>query len=444
MSTRSLLKKKEFSLGQKMLEMVKDLFPHNRSLMGPDIRDSFNYFIKENPEFTPIKFKSGTKVFDWEVPEEWIIRDAYIAHESGKKFAEFTKNNLHLVGYSAAANLVLSKERLIEKIHTLPDYPSAIPYITSYYKRDWGFCLSQDELSTMPKGNYNVLIDSEHREGELWVIEAVIPGKSNKEVFFSSYLCHPSMANDNLSGPVLLNEIVNFVKRINNREYTYRFVILPETIGSISYLSRRLDTLKSNMICGFNLCCIGDENSYSHIYSRVPNNLADLALSAGLIDLDNVIEYNFLERGSDERQYCAPGIDLPVCGFCRSKYAQYPEYHTSKDDLNLVTAKGLEDSFKVMRNIIEAFELGIYPSIKVLGEPQLGKRDLYPNVSKLYKGNKHPAELRMNIIAYCDSLHNIFEISKKVNVNLSRVINEIKILAKNDLIELSQEKGKAP
>ena len=157
---------------------------------------------------------------------------------------------------------------------------------------------------------------------------------------------------------------------------------MPETIGSIAYLSRRLNILKEQMICGFNLSCVGDERSYSHVKSRLGNNLADQAIKSALIGFENVFEYSFLERGSDERQYCAPGIDLPLCTFCRTKFARYPEYHTSKDNFSVVTSNGLRDSFKVMKNIIEAFEIGLFPNIEVLGEPQLGKRNLYPNTSK--------------------------------------------------------------
>ena len=188
------------------------------------------------------------------------------------------------------------------------------------------------------------------------------------------------------------------------------------------------------MICGFNLTCVGDERSYSHIKSRLGNTLADKALTSSLLSLENVNEYSFLERGSDERQYCAPGIDLPLCTFCRSMFGTYSEYHTSEDNFNVVTAKGLKDSFKIIKNIIDAFEIGIFPKIDVLGEPQLGKRNLYPNTSNFFEG-RHPAKTRMDIIAYCDSIHNIFEIAKLININLSEVVKEIYLLKKSKLIK---------
>jgi len=425
---------KHSNVGERMLSYAEYLFPFNRSIMGPDIREVFQEFIKINSEFKILNFETGEKVFDWEIPDEWIIRDAYIEHESGKRFAEFKKNNLHLMGYSEPINKTMQKEDLIQNIHTLPDFPDAIPYVTSYYKRNWAFCLSYAEFLTLPEGNYKIVIDSEFKKGKLSIIEAVFPGRSSREIFFSSYLCHPSMANNELSGPVVLNEIMNFIRNKKNRFFTYRFVLLPETIGSIAYLSRKIDVLKEFMYCGFNLTCVGDERSYSHVSSRLGDNLADKALNAALIDLDNVKKYSFLDgRGSDERQYCAPGVDLPLCTFCRTKFGKYPEYHTSKDDFSVVTSSGLKGAYDVMINIIDAFELGLYPKIKVLCEPQLGKRGLYPTTS-FYKG-KHPARTRMDIISQCDSVNNIFQISEKLNANLALVIKELKELKNKDLLD---------
>ena len=205
------------SIGKKMISLAKDLFPLNRSILGPDIRLSLRKFVALNPEFITLSFPTGEKVFDWEIPQEWVIREAYIEHETGRRFAEFKVNNLHLVGYSRAVNEVIPKNELIKNIHTLPENPDAIPYVTSYYNKDWGFCLSHNDYLCLPEGNYKVFIDSEFIDGEMNMIEAVIPGKSKKEIFFSTYLCHPSMANNELSGPVLLNEILTFIKKLKNR-----------------------------------------------------------------------------------------------------------------------------------------------------------------------------------------------------------------------------------
>ena len=420
--------------GERMIKLAKKLFPLNRSICGPDIRKSFGLFQNNHKEFKRISFKSGEKVFDWIIPNEWIIHDGYIEHESGKRFAEFKKNNLHIVGYSIPVELIMDKKSLLKKIYTLDNQKDSIPYVTSYYSKDWGFCLDKNTLDKLPDGKYKVKIKSEFHKGTLDLIEAKIIGEHDKEIFFSSYLCHPSMANNELSGPVLINEILSYIKKqYPNPKYTYRFVLLPETIGSIAYLSKKKNELKRNMVCGYNLSCVGDERNYSIIKSRYGDNLADRSLKSVLINKKNFKEYSFLDRGSDERQYCSPGIDLPLCTFCRSKFGEYPEYHNSSDNFKVVTSKGLQDSFEVFKTIIDAFEIGIYPRLSNLCEPQLGKRGLYPNISKHQKG-EHPAKKRMNILAYCDGKNTIFDISKILTIEVEEVLDEIKILKNNNLI----------
>ncbi len=226
--------------GERMIKLAKKLFPLNRSICGPDIRKSFGFFQNNHKEFKRISFKSGEKVFDWIIPNEWIIHDGYIEHESGKRFAEFKKNNLHIVGYSIPVELIMDKKSLLKKIYTLENQKDSIPYVTSYYSKDWGFCLDKNTLDKLPDGKYKVKIKSEFNKGTLDLIEAKIMGEHDKEIFFSSYLCHPSMANNELSGPVLINEILSYIKKqYPNSKYTYRFVLLPETIGSIAYLSKK-------------------------------------------------------------------------------------------------------------------------------------------------------------------------------------------------------------
>ena len=220
--------------------------------------------------------------------------------------------------------------------------------------------------------------------------------------------------------------------RIEQQADTYRFVFLPETIGSIAYLSQNLKELQDKVICGFNLSCVGDERSYSHIESRIGNTLADNALQSALIGLDNVVKYSFLKRGSDERQYCAPGVDLPVCGFSRTKYGEYPEYHTSADNFDVVTEDGINDSLNVMKSIVDAFESNLFPKINVKCEPQLGKRGLRPTVSQ--KGFYGDISTRSDFIAYADGQHSIFDISNIINKNLTKVVSELKILEKHGLI----------
>jgi len=415
-----------------MYSWMKDLFPYCRSITGNGIKNSLRYFEKINPEFKRLKFKTGKKVFDWTIPEEWNVKDAYIEHESGKKFAKFKENNLNLVGYSEPVNFTLEKKELIKKIHTLKQQPNSIPYVTSYYNRDWGFCMSEKNKRKLPNGKYRVFIDSELKKGSLELSHAIIKGKLNQEIFFSSYLCHPSMANNELSGPVVLNKLLQFIKkRFKKTNYTYRFVLLPETIGSISYLSKYKNFLKKNVICGYNLTCLGDKGNFSFIKSRNGNTLADSAIESSLRDYKKYNKYSYLYRSSDERQYCSPGIDLPLCSFSRS--LNYKEYHTDKDNLKIVSQKNLEESLEVLKNIIIAFELGLFPKTKIFCEPNMGKRGLYPLISKKNTHNNE-LELRMNIISYSDGSKSIFDIANLLKQPLSKVIKEYKNLKNNKII----------
>jgi len=237
-----------------MIKWAKDLFPICRSITGEGTRKTLSYFTKLNPEFKRIKFKTGQKIFDWVIPKEWNIKDAYIEHESGKRFAEFKKSNLHIVGYSTPLKKTIPKNKLLSHIYTQKDQPNSIPYVTSYYQETWGFCLSEHQKRKLPKGNYKVIIDSDLKKGNLELSHAILKGNSKKEIFFSSYVCHPSMANNELSGPVLLNAIMLYLKsNYLKSKYTYRFVLLPETIGSIAYLSKFKKTMKKNIVCGFNI-----------------------------------------------------------------------------------------------------------------------------------------------------------------------------------------------
>ena len=419
-----------------LVDHAKKLFPICRSLTGDGTRSTLKYFEKYHPEFNRLTFKSGTKVFDWQVPKEWNIKDAYLEHiESGKRFAQFKKSNLHIVGYSVPIDEIMSFEEIESKIFTQEEQPDCIPYVTSYYKKNWGFCMSEIEKESMPKGKYRVFIDSTLEDGKLDMSHAILKGNIEKEIFFSSYICHPSMANNELSGPVVLNAILDYIKQnYPKNKFTYRFVLLPETIGSIAYLSLFSEKMKENIISGFNLSCIGDEKAYSYVQSPYGNTMADKALLSALRFKDNFHIYDFLERGSDERQYCSPGIELPVCTFCRSKFGKYDEYHTSADNFKLVTENGLQGSLNVMKDIVDAFETCLYPKVTVPCEPQLGKRGLYPNISKKKINGKRPAETRMNILAYCNGRNSVFDIASILNISLVEVVEEIKLLLSSNLI----------
>lgn len=427
--------------GEEMISWAKDLFPISRSLTGDGVRETIAYMQSINPEFVTETFMTGEEVFDWQIPQEWKIYDAYIEHlETRQRFAEYSKSNLNVLGYSEPINTVMELDTLLPHIHTQHDQPDLVPYVTSYYKRRWGFCMAHSKKEKLPAGKYRVVVDSKLFDGELILGEASICGLLKDEILFSSYICHPSMANNELSGPVLILALMRFIKKnFKTPRYSYRFLAMPETIGSLAYMSRHLSAMKKNIVCGFNLSCVGDERGFSHVETRYANTLADIALKSALFGRENVKTYSFLQRGSDERQYGAPGIELPIAGFCRSKYGEFPEYHTNADNFELVTASGLQGAFDVMSEIIMAFEMGLYPKSNVLGEPQLAKRGLYPSLSQ--KGGRSSINTRMNFITYSDGKNSLFDIADIIGVPLSQVLNEAILLVKHGIVSVSDRQS---
>lgn len=422
-------------IGQEMVSWAKDLFPLNRSLMGEGVRDTLNYLKEILPELEINEVPSGTIAFDWLVPKEWRITDAYIICPNGEKIAEFKKNNLHVMGYSNAVNKKLSLDELDKHFYSLPNMPDAIPYVTSYYDEGWAFCISHAMREDLEPGEYHVVIESEKIEGSLTYGELLIPGREQAEVLFSTYVCHPSLANNELSGPVLTAALARWIGK-EQRKFSYRIIFVPETIGAIVYLSRNLDALKDHLIAGYVVSCVGDERRYSYMPSREGNTYADkVALAVLENNVDSFDHYSFLERGSDERQYCSPNIDLPVCSIMRSKYGTYPEYHTSLDNFDVVTGEGLAGSYEIYKKVIELIEFNDCYAATNFGEPQLGKRGLYP----LMGTNKSKDELIKNlwdILAYADGIRDVIDIAKTCNITISDTIKCINILQKHELLKL--------
>ena len=401
-----------------MIDWLIDLFPINRSITGDGLRRTLKYLSELLPNMKLRSVKSGTKVFDWIVPDEWNVKNAYIDDEYGNRVVDFSKNNLHLVGYSIPVDGWFDLEELDKHLYSLPNQPDAIPYVTSYYKKDWGFCLTHEMRTKLNPGKYHVVIESNLYPGQMNYGEVIIHGRNKKEILLSTYVCHPSMANNELSGPVVTTALVKWLLNQKELQYTYRILFLPETIGSITYLSLHSKKLKENVIAGYVITCVGDDRTFSYIPSRQGNTLADKAAKHILKHVyPKFKKYSFLERGSDERQYCSPGINLPVASVTRSKYHEYPEYHTSLDNLNLVTSEGLNGSFDVYIKIIEAIEKNYFPKSSVFCEPQLGKRGLYDS-----NKNNNKTSVLMNLIAYADGEASLLEIAEIINVPIWELV----------------------
>jgi aminopeptidase-like protein len=425
------------NIGQQIYNLAEKLFPINRSITGDGVRETLAAIAGVFPGLVIREVPSGTRVFDWIVPKEWNVKDAWIECPDGRRVAEFKKNNLHLVGYSVPVNKLMTLAELQERLYSLPDQPNAIPYVTSYYEERFGFCMAHGEREKLQEGNYRVFIDSELRDGSLTYGEIIIPGRSEKEIFWSSYICHPSMANNELSGPCIAAYLAKWLSETAGdsvRRFTHRVIFIPETIGAIAYLAKNLDSMKKNVIAGFNLTCLGDPGNFSYIASRYGNTLADKAARSVLRFLDpKYHSYSFLNRGSNERQYNAPGVDLPVCCLARTKFGNYPEYHTSRDDMNFITPDALGGSFGLCREIAESLEANGKYRVKVLCEPQLSRRGLYPTVSE--RGAGWSARSLTNFIAYCDGTNDLFDIGEIIGEPILKLAQTAKNLLDADLIE---------
>ena len=422
-------------IGKNIFNFSKKIWPYNRSITGKGVLNTLNDIKKIIPSLKIKKVKSGKKAFDWNVPNEWEIKDAYIINPKGNKICSLKKNNLHLVGYSCPINKKMKFSELDKKLYSLPKIPNAIPYNTSYYKKDWGFCISHNERKKLSrKGLYKVYINSKIKKGFLHYGELLIKGKSKKEVFLSSYICHPSMANNEISGPAVLTYIAKWISELKNRRYSYRVIFIPETIGSIIYLSKNLKQMKKNILFGYNLTCVGDERNYSIIPTKYSNTITDKISLHVIKNIYNKYKvYHWKDRASDERQYCSPGIDLPVVTLCRTKPGDYKEYHTSLDKLGtVVTSKGLEGGFELVKKCLEAIEFNFYPTTKIKGEPFLSKRKLDRAINEEYK---HSLSKKISdTLTYCDGKNDLIDIAEKLDIPVWKLYDIFLILKKNKLI----------
>lgn len=423
--------------GDRLYQLAQAIFPIYRSITGNGVRETLRHLQQICPSLQIHEVPSGTKVFDWEVPLEWNISEAYIENEQGERLINFANNNLHVVGYSQPIDQWVTREELDQYLYTQPEQPEVIPYVTSYYAARSGFCMSENQKKQLPDGNYHLVINSEFKKGSLTYGEIVIPGETEDEIFFSTYVCHPAMANNEVSGPCVAVYLADMISKMEHRRYTYRFVFIPETIGSITYISTHLEAMKKNIKAGFVITCVGDNNAYSYVESRKGNTMADRALTQVLkYYAPEYKQYSYLHRGSDERQYCSPGVDLPVCVFCRSKFHEYKEYHTSADDLDFISPEGLGNSYEVLKQVVLALEYNYKYKMTVCCEPQLGKRGLYPTVSQ--KGTYSDVKTLQNFIAYADGENDLFDISDKIGASVEMLIPIVERLLEEKLITIAE------
>ena len=410
------------------------LWPITRSITGNGVRETLSIIQQEISNLTIHEVPTGTQCFDWKIPKEWNIKDAYIIDPDGKKIIDFQDSNLHVVSYSTPINQTVPLAELQEHLHSLPEQPNAIPYVTSYYEERWGFCLTENQRKTLKEGNYQVCINSELSDGSLTYGELIIHGKSEKEVFLSTYVCHPSMANNELSGPAVTTYLAKWIKS-QPREYTYRIIFIPETIGSICYLSKNLDVMKKNIIAGYNISCVGDDNAYSYLPSRDEDTISDrIALHILEKSHSDFVKYNYLDRGSDERQYCSPGIDLPIASVMRTKYGEYEEYHTSLDNLDYISSEGLFGAYEVLTKCIDCIESNKIYKATTLCEPQMGRRNLRPTLGAS-TNMVADVKLMSNILVYADGEYDLLDMANKLNISMHEMLQSIGILVEEGLLK---------
>jgi aminopeptidase-like protein len=411
-----------------MIELIGELFPICRSITGEGLRQS----LKRVGDLIPLQMHevaSGTQVLDWTVPKEWNIRDAYIKGPDGRRVVDFRDNTLHVVNYSAPVNARLSLGELRPHLHSLPERPDWIPYRTTYYAETWGFCLAQRQLESLADGEYEVVIDSSLRDGALSYGECVLPGKIEDEFLISTHICHPSLVNDNLSGVAVAATLAQILAR-NPRRYTYRFLFVPGTIGPIAWFSRNRDKVR-RIKHGLVLACVGDRGSINYKRSRQGSADIDRAVECVLRGKGEPFEVrDFSPYGYDERQFCSPGFNLPVGSFRRTPHGEYPEYHTSADNLGFVSPDHLADSLGTLLEVIDLLESDTkFRNLSPMGEPQLGRRGLLPAPSE----RAQMALLWM--LNLSDGNYSLLDIAERSGLPFGELRRATEILAEHGLLE---------
>lgn len=419
------------------------LFPIARSITGDGVRQTLD-ILGEMVSIKKMEFPSGRQCFDWVVPQEWNIREAWVEDMRGRRVIDFKDSNLHVVGYSTPVDKVVSRQELLDHLHTLPELPGAIPYMTSYYQPRWGFCLEHNRLPELSGDKYRVRIDSTLEDGSLTMGEGYLQGETSDEIFFSTYVCHPSLANNELSGPIVQTFLYDYLRKRGKTRYSYRFVYCPETIGAIVYLSEFGEELKKRVKAGYVVTCVGDEAPFTYKRSRRGNSLADRAAMHALAYSGR--EHKVLDwfpQGSDERQYCSTGFNLPMGSLMRSMYGTYPQYHTSLDNRDFISEKGLSGSVKAYIDIIETLEMnGTYVNTNPFCEPNLGRRGLQTTLGGRAKSRLSKKAIK-NFLAFSDGTSDLIAIADRMGENLLQYREELSLLVECGLLDPVPEADEA-
>jgi len=420
------------SAGGDMLGLIRELYPICRSITGDGLRQSLAKLAELIPLATH-EIPTGTEIFDWTVPNEWNIRDAYIKDAAGRRVVDFQQNNLHVVNYSAPVSARMSLEELKPRLHSLPEHPDWIPYRTTYYAETWGFCLSQRQLESLADGEYEVVIDSSLEHGALSYGECLLPGQIEDEFLISVHICHPSLCNDNLSGVAVATALARILASTSHR-YTYRFLFVPGTIGPIAWLSRNEHAAK-RVRHGLVLACVGDRGTINYKRSRRLTADIDRAVENVLRTKGPAFEVrDFSPYGYDERQYCSPGFNLPVGSFRRTPHGEYPEYHTSADNLEFVSPAHLADSLHTLLEIIDLIESDLrFLNLSPMGEPQLGRRGLLPPLGG--KAAKTEQLALLWILNLSDGHNSVLDIAERSGLSFGQLRHAIETLLTCGLLE---------
>lgn len=422
----------QLDLGIRIYALAARLFPISRSITGDGVRETLR-ILGQQIDLIQHEVPTGTQVLDWTVPQEWNIRDAFVRGPSGRKVVDFNNHNLHVVGYSVAVHRTMPLSELKSHIHSLPDQPDLIPYRTSYYNEQWGFCMAHNKLLQLEEGEYEVLIDAEKTDGHLTYGEYVHKGQSERDVLLSAHICHPSLANDNCSGLALLTCLAKAL-RSRKTHYNYRFLFAPGTIGALTWLAFNEDKV-SRIDHGLVVSCVGDAGTPNYKRSRRGDATIDQAMQYVLnAEGRQGIVQDFSPYGYDERQYCSPGFNLPVGLFQRSAFGTFPQYHTSADNLDFISPEHLASSYRMIMEVIDILEMNWIPiNLFPKGEPQLGRRGLYSALG----GDKSSGETAMGylwVLNLADGNHSLLDIATRSGMSFRDIARAAQLLLANGLL----------